>query len=232
MGCRGHVRPFEATKGRDPRPMEEVMSGSRKMWCAAAAVVLGAGLLAGRAQADDTAHFTDVLKSHGYRRGGSEAIADGQACGASGAEIRTIMPVFEQCMRGKGWVLDRYQPDPPSRPVSGTLESYTDIHGDGTGHPRDDAALQSDTQLCRTRVGDDGSALFKQCMAGHGWKFLYTQHAPAQPHFTGQRGFASGSRPPAPSYDSDPSYSSNPSTGPDTAGMNTPTNPTWPGFSR
>ena len=150
-------------------------------------------------------------------------MVDAQGCGASGSEVTAIMPVFQKCMRAKGWVLDRYEPDPATRPDSGTLNNYSDIRGDGTGHQRGDAALQSDTNVCETRFGDLDSARFKQCMAGRGWKFILAQHAPAR------RWRA------APSYGDIPwSNSSPPSdptpTGPDTAGMNTPTNPTWSGF--
>jgi hypothetical protein len=200
--------------------MEDVMSRYRTIHCTVAAAALGASLFAGHAHADAKAHFTDVLKPHGHQRGRAEEIVDAQACGASRTTINTILPVFQKCMWGKGWVLDRLEPDPESRPDRGTLSSYSDIRGDGTGHQRSDAALDSDTRLCEARVGDDGSARFRQCMAGRGWKFLFAQHAPAQ-------------RREVPSYDDAPSSSppSDPTpTGPDTAGMNTPTNPTWRGF--
>lgn len=192
-----------------------------------AAAALGTALLAGHAQANDKAHFTDVLKPDGHQRGKSEEMVDAQGCGAVGPTIRTTLPVFEKCMRGKGWVLDSYQPDTTTRPVSGTLESYTDIRGDGTDHPRSDATLQADTRLCQARAGEKG---FKQCMAGHGWKFLYAQQAPVQQHVAPQHGLGSGSDEPAPSDDSSPPSDPTP-TGPDTAGMNTPINPTWSGFN-
>src|SRR5262245_59965068 len=180
MGRRGHAGPGGATNGRDQRPMEDVMSGSRTIPRTVAAAALGAAILVSHAQANDQAHFTDVLKPHGHKRGISEAMVDGQACGASGAEITTILPVFQKCMRRKGWVLDHYQPDLSSPPHHGGRQNYTDTRGDGTGHPRDDAALQSDSRLCDARISNDRSARYRQCMAGRGWKFVYAQYAPAQ----------------------------------------------------
>jgi hypothetical protein len=88
------------------------MSISRTIRRTVAMAALGAALFAGHAQANDQAHFTDVLKPHGYQRGLSEATADGQGCGASGVEINAPLPVFRRCMRRKGWVLDHYQRDP------------------------------------------------------------------------------------------------------------------------
>src|SRR5262249_28780786 len=141
--------------------MEDVMSGSRTIWRTIAATALGAALFAGHAQAIDKVTFRDVLKPHGHARSKSEQYAAGRACGTYGPAhtLRTTLPVFEKCMRRRGWVLARYQRDPSSR----------------------------------------------------------------------HRGFAGGWRQPVPSYDSGPSPSPSPPGGPDTAGMNTPTNPTWPG---
>src|SRR5262249_29634737 len=141
--------------------------------------------------------------------------------------LRVTLPVFEKCMRAKGWVLDHYAPD-SSVPVHGTVESYTDTRGDARGHPRGTAALHADEQACKAR----GHGSLKHCLAGRGWQLMYAQHGPAQRHFMRQRGFASGWRQPVPSYNSDPSPDPSPPTGPDTAGMNTPTNPTWSGFNQ
>jgi hypothetical protein len=93
------------------------------------------------------------------------------------------------------------------------------------GHPRSDAIHQADLDCCYQQTGQsryslDGPA-FKKCMLGRGYRFTW------------QRGFASGSRQAAPSYDPGPSPSSSPDlspAGPDSAGMNTSTNPTWPGI--
>jgi len=156
------------------------MSSLSTIGRAVAAAALGAALFAGHAQANPKAHFTDVLKPHGHQRGRSEEIVDAQACGATATTIQTIMPVFEKCMRRKGWVLDRYEADASQRPTSGSLQSYTDTRGDGIGHPRDDVALQSDSRACEARAGNDRSAGFRQCMAGRGWKFLFAQYAPAR----------------------------------------------------
>ena len=84
------------------------------------------------------------------------------------------MPVFEKCMRVKGWVLDHYTPD-PTVPVHGTVETYTDTRGDANGHPRDTPALHVDTRACKAR----GSGSIKHCLAGLGWQLIYTQHGPA-----------------------------------------------------
>ena len=201
------------------------MSDSRLLRRLVAAAALGTALLAGHAQANDTAHFTDLLKPDGHQRGRSEEMVDAQGCGAVGSEIRVILPVFQKCMKGKGWVLDNYLPDYSTRPDSGTLSNYTDVRGDGTNHPRDDAALQSDTRRCQAR-GERG---FKSCMAGRGWKFLYAQQAPVLQHVAPQHGNAGGSDGPAWTDNESPPSDPTP-TGPDTAGMNTPTNPTWRGF--
>jgi hypothetical protein len=93
------------------------------------------------------------------------------------------------------------------------------------GHPRSDAIHQADLNLCYRQTGQsryslDGPA-FKKCMLSRGYRFL------------SQHGYGSGSRQAAaPSYDPGPSSSpspdmSPPPAGPDTAGMNTSTNPTW-----
>ncbi len=83
----------------------------------AAAAVCAAVLSVGAAQANDTAIFRDALKPNGHERTKSEKFADGQRCGASGPAhtIRATMPVFESCMRAKGWVLDHYTQDPKTR---------------------------------------------------------------------------------------------------------------------
>ena len=145
---------------------------------AAAAAVLTM-LSLGVAQADSKVDFRDVLKPHGHTRSKGEKLADGEACGATGPAhtIQTTMPVFEKCMRAKGWVLDHYSPA-SSAPVHGTVENYTDTRGDADGHPRGTAALHADTRACHARR----SGTLKQCLAGLGWQLIYTQHGPAPRH--------------------------------------------------
>ena len=83
------------------------------------------------AQANDTVTFRDVLKPHGHARSKSQVFADGEACGTSGPAhtLSTTMPVFQKCMRAKGWVLDHYAAD-RSVPVHGTEKHYTDTRRD------------------------------------------------------------------------------------------------------
>jgi hypothetical protein len=127
----------------------------------------------------DTAVFKDVLKPHGHVRSKAEKLADAASCGMSeGQEINVIMPVFEKCMRAKGWAFDHYIPDPSSTPNSGTNVNFTDTRGDGNAHPRADAALRADSRACKVGDRDEESRPFKQCMATHGWQFIYAQHAP------------------------------------------------------
>lgn len=150
----------------------------------ATAAVLTA-LSVGAAQANDTVTFRDVLKPNGHARSKSEQLADGQACGTSGPThtIQTTMPVFEKCMRARGWALDHYAAG-PSAPVHGTNEHYTDTRGDAHGHPRGTAALHVDVRACESR--GRGSARLKQCLAARGWQLILTQHGPA-PHRTAAR---------------------------------------------
>jgi hypothetical protein len=84
-------------------------------------------------------------------------------------------------MAGKGWAFDHYQPDPASRPRYGTNVNFTDTRGDANAHPRGNAALQADSRACKAGHRDEESKAFKQCMASHGWQFIYAQHAP-RPH--------------------------------------------------
>jgi hypothetical protein len=132
----------------------------------------------GAAQANDKVTFRDVLKPHGHARSKSEQLADGAACGTSGPRhtIQVTMPVFEKCMRAKGWVLDHYASGTRA-PAYGTDEHYTDTHGDARGHPRGTAALHADERVCERR--GRGSARLKQCLAAHGWQLILTQHGRA-----------------------------------------------------
>jgi len=143
-----------------------------------AAAAFCAVLSAGAAHAD-SAVFVDVLKPNGHARSKAAKLTDGRACGVSADHtIRVIMPVFEACMRRKGWAFDHYRPDPSSRPRHGTNLNYTDTRGDENAHPRGNAALQADTRACGAGHGDEESPRFKQCMSAHGWQFIYAQRAP------------------------------------------------------
>ena len=104
---------------------------------------------------------------------------------------------------------------------------YKDLRPNG--HKRSDAAYQADVDACYRRTGGNpdvpDSAAMKKCMLSNGYSFLW------------QRGFGGASRQASPADDpgssSGPSVDSSPaSTGPDTAGMNTPTNPTWSGLDQ
>jgi hypothetical protein len=152
------------------------MSNAITVRRAVAAAALCGVLSVCAAHADSTATFRDVLKPNGHARSKSEQLADGAACGTTGPThtIQTTMPVFEKCMRAKGWVLDHYGPD-PSVPVQGTLDTYTDTRGDADGHPRGNAALHADERACNAR----GSRNINKCLAESGWKLIYTQHGPA-----------------------------------------------------
>jgi hypothetical protein len=155
------------------------MSNAIAIRRAVAAAAVCAALSISAAQANDTVVFRDVLNPDGHARSKSQKLADGRACGASGPAhtIRTTMPVFEQCMQAKGWVLDHYAPD-PSVPVRGTVEHYTDTRGDAAGRPRGTAALHADERACRS----GGAASVKQCLAERGWRLIYKQRGPAPAH--------------------------------------------------
>jgi hypothetical protein len=163
-----------------------------------AAAAVGTALCVGAAHASDTAVFRDILKPNGHTRAKSVKFADARACGLSADRgIRVIMPVFEKCLRAKGWVLDHYQPDPSARPRSGTVVAYTDTRGDANAHPRGDAALQAATGACKASSRDQQSAHFRQCMTANGWRYKYAQHAPRQ-NRPAQEGWSASS----PSYSS------------------------------
>jgi hypothetical protein len=152
--------------------------------------------VSGAAHANDKVTFRDVLKPHGHARSSSEKLADGVACGTTADAahtLTTILPVFEKCMRGKGWALARYTPDPASRPSSGSLEVYTDTKGDGSAHPRDDAALHADTRACER----GGKASVNRCLAGRGWRFQYARYAPPAPRVKAQPQWGWSSGPPS-----------------------------------
>jgi len=170
---------FRATN-LNHRPMESIMSNPRIILRTIAAAAVGTAVVVSTAQAANTkASFRDVLQPNGQTRSTAEKFADGAACGMSPRHhIRVIMPVFEQCMASKGWAFDHYQPDPSSRPRSGTTVNFTDTRGDANSRPRGNAALQADTRACKAGHLDEESWPFKQCMATHGWQFMYAQSAP------------------------------------------------------
>ena len=173
---------FRATN-LNHRPMESIMSNPRIILRTIAAAAVGTAVVVSTAQAANTkASFRDVLQPNGQTRSTAEKFADGAACGMSpGHHIRVIMPVFEQCMAGKGWAFDHYQPDPSSRSRSGTTVNFTDTRGDANSRPRGNGALQADTRACKAGHLDEESWPFKQCMAAHGWQFMFAQSAPARP---------------------------------------------------
>jgi len=145
---------------------------------AVAAAALCAAFSVTAAHANATVTFKD-LKPNGHARSKSEKLADGRACGTTSGPshtLRVTLPVFEKCMRAKGWVLDHYAPD-PAVPVHGKLEDYTDTKGDSRGHPRGTAALHADDRACKARA----SGSMKQCLAARGWQLMATRHGPA-PH--------------------------------------------------
>ena len=145
---------------------------------AVAAAALCAAFSVTSAHANATVTFKD-LKPNGHARSKSEKLADGRACGTTSGPshtLRVTLPVFEKCMRAKGWVLDHYAPD-PAVPVHGKLEDYTDTKGDARGHPRGNAALHADDRACKARA----SGSMKQCLAARGWQLMATRHGPA-PH--------------------------------------------------
>lgn len=152
------------------------MPASKAFLGAVAAAVVCTALSAGAAQAIDKVTFRDVLKPHGHTRSKSQKLADGRACGTVGPThiLSTTLPAFEKCMGAKGWALSRYAPDPSVR-VRGTLEHYTDTHGDANGHPRGTAALHADERACKAR----GHGSLKQCLTARGWRLMLVQHGPA-----------------------------------------------------
>jgi len=155
------------------------MSRQRTILAAATAAICTA-LCASAAHAD-TAVFRDVLKPNGHARSRAEKLADGATCGMSPKHgISVIMPVFNKCMAAKGWVFDHFQPDPKARPRSGTNVNFDDARGDANQHPRGNAALQADTRACRAGHRDLESKVFKQCIAAHGWEYMYSQRAPVR----------------------------------------------------
>jgi hypothetical protein len=158
--------------------MERGMPSANAIRYTLAAAILCAPLSVGAAHAV-SAVFTDVLKPGGHARSKAEKFADAATCGMSeGHGIKVIMPVFEKCMREKGWAFQRYQPDPGARPRRGTNVNFTDTRGDANAHPRGDAALQADSRACKADRRDSESRVFKQCMAGRGWQFIFAQRAP------------------------------------------------------
>jgi hypothetical protein len=154
---------------------ENVMSNAITIWRAIAAAAVGTALSIGAAQAHAKVTFRDVLKPNGHERSKAEKLADGAACGTVGPahELTTTLPVFEKCMRAKGWAFSHYTPD-ASVPVEGTVESYADTRGDAAGHPRGTRELHADTRACRA----GGAANINRCLAGSGWRLMATQREP------------------------------------------------------
>ena len=155
------------------------MSNAITIWSTIAAAAVGMTLSVGAAQANAKVTFRDVLKPNGHERSKAEKLADGDACGTVGPghTLTTTLPVFEKCMRAKGWVFRHYTPD-ASVPVEGTVESYADTRGDAAGHPRGTHELHADERACRAR----GAANINKCLANRGWEIMARQHGPAPRH--------------------------------------------------
>ncbi len=154
-----------------------------KLAAAAATAAIFTALSVSAADAGAAAVFRDVLKPNGHARSQAAKAADGAGCGmVKGRGLTVIMPVFEKCMAAKGWAFDHVRPDPKARPRSGTEVNFTDTRGDANQHPRGNAALQSDTRACKAGRRGLESKIFKQCMAAHGWQYLYAQRAPVRYH--------------------------------------------------
>ncbi len=77
-----------------------------------AVAALATLLLGVEAAGADTQVFKDVLRPNGAARSQDQKIADGRACGLSADNTFTDAPAFQQCMRGRGWVVDHVIPDP------------------------------------------------------------------------------------------------------------------------
>jgi hypothetical protein len=150
---------------------ENVMSNAITIWRAIAAAAVSTALSIGAAQANAKVTFRDVLKPNGHERSKAEKLADGAACGTAGPthELTTTLPVFEKCMRAKGWVLGHYTPD-----ASVPVESYADTRGDIAGHPRGTHELHADTRACRA----SGATSINRCLADSGWRLMATQRGP------------------------------------------------------
>jgi hypothetical protein len=97
------------------------MPGPKVTRSGAAGVVMLAALSPSARQADSY-HFKDVLRPHRHARTISAELADAQSCDASGDDISGNVAKFKQCMRARGWVVDRYTPD-PKPPVGATEDS-------------------------------------------------------------------------------------------------------------
>ena len=155
------------------------MSTQPTIRTAAAATILAA-LSVSVAHAD-AAVFHDVLKPNGHTRSQAAKAADGANCGmVKGRGLTVMLPVFVKCMAAKGWAFDHVRPDPKTRPRSGTNVDFTDTRGDANQHPRSNGVLQADTRTCRAGYRSAESKVFKQCMAAHGWEYLYSQRAPVR----------------------------------------------------
>src|SRR5262249_23246557 len=91
-----------------------------------------------------------------------------------------------------------------------------DVWTDMLKHHRSDDVLNANGAECRAQTGQsnlNGARMlpsYLSCMRARGWRFSHTVVSRE--------------------YSSSPPSAPSPPTGPDTAGMNTPTNPTWSGF--
>jgi len=76
------------------------------------AAALATLFVGAQAASADTQVFKDALRPDGIARSQDLKFADGRACGASADNTFTDAPTFQQCMRGRGWVVDHIVPDP------------------------------------------------------------------------------------------------------------------------
>ncbi|MBV8836135.1 MAG: hypothetical protein JO000_06335 [Alphaproteobacteria bacterium] len=147
---------------------------------AAAAAVIFTALSFGTAHAA-TVVFRDALKPNGHTRSQAAKSADAATCGMVPKRgISVILPVFEKCMAEKGWAFDHIRPHPKQRPRSGTNVNFTDVRGDANQHSRSGAVLQADARTRKAGHLDLESKRFKECMAAHGWQYLFAQRAPVR----------------------------------------------------
>jgi hypothetical protein len=165
------------------------MSTRRTILSAAAAAICTA-LCVSAAHADKMI-FKDVLKPNGQTRGEAAKTTDLMSCGMSkNRAVKVVLPVFEKCMAGKGWAFDHLQRNTP-RPRYGTRVNFIDVQGDATQHERSNAVFAADSRTCVAGYRDQASKIYKQCMAAHGWQYMYTQHAPVR-HYWAVAPYESG----------------------------------------
>jgi len=113
---------------------------------------------------------------------------------------------------------------------AGTNDTYYDMIRPN-GHPRSDAIFQAALNACYSQTGASrfsaDTPAFKQCMLGRSYRWTSVQTIPTRGSGSIGPDPFSFTSPAGPSPDTSPP----PEPGPDTAGMNTSTNPTWPALT-